>query len=149
MELISLSVNLDSLFSNKNKERDDYIAFLKKVEKDLNNCSKFFLTANGKPNNFLYKDISKVDNKFRNSENYKEYINILSSAKSEIEEVLYTEDTSFNAKKLISSSLFKVKKYLDKKYPNEYEKKQRIKIRKFFLFFIILGIVFMFGYFNN
>ena len=36
MELISLSVNLDSLFSNKNKERDDYIAFLKKVEKDLN-----------------------------------------------------------------------------------------------------------------
>ncbi|NVJ53034.1 MAG: hypothetical protein HWD90_05020 [Campylobacteraceae bacterium] len=149
MELISLSVNLDSLFSNKNKERDEYIAFLKKVEKDLNNCSKFFLSANGKPNNFLYKDISKVDNEFRNSENYKEYISILNSSKSEIEEVLYTEDTSFYAKKLISSSLFKVKNYLEKKYPKQYEKRQRRKIKKIFLFFIILGIVFMSEYFNN
>jgi len=110
--------------SNKELQSKEFVAFLRRVEEDLNEALMIFIEGNGHNLQQLIKKKTDLDELFRDNDKYDEFITIYNNAKYEIEKILYTGDSGVVAKRAITDVVYTVKNFINREYPNVKVKKK-------------------------
>lgn len=139
---IGLGTSLNSYSkrtTNKQLKTAEFVAFMQKVQNELNTALVTFIEANGQKFKNLQKNKADLDDVFSSNPKYPEFTGIFNKAKLEIEKVFFSGDDGIIAKRKITEATFKVKEFINLNYPN-FQNTYKFVTEKKVGFLLFLGI---------